>query len=320
MIARTAVSVMTFLLFSVLAISQTHYTATNIGSPAGSTTGFMAFAMNNRGQIIGLSDMHGFIWTHGSFQALGDFWPAGINDLGQVVGTSAGHAALWDEGKIRDLGTFGGPSSDAFGINNHVQVIGWAEWGAVNPEEPFLWQKGNMRDILFTGLSFANCINDKSQIAGYQPFGSFYKAALWDKSKLWDIGTLGGDYSLPSAMNNSTEVVGSSSLADGHYHGFLWKNGKLFDLGAPPDYPDSTASAINERGLIVGSVNKDDDYRPAIYRNGAWIDLNDLIRPFANPALTGGAVAINNRGDIVVSAGSKYGGSQTWLLAAIHEK
>lgn len=263
--------------------------------------------------------MNGFIWTHGSFQALGDFWPAAINDRGQVVGTSAGHAALWDDGKIRDLGTFGGPLSEALGINNHDQIVGWAEWGLINPEEPFLWQNGNMRDILFTGLFYANCINDKSQIAGYQPFGSFFKAALWAKGKLWDIGTLGGDYSLPSAMNNSTEVVGSSSLADGHYHGFLWKNGKLLDLGAAPEYPDSTASAINERGQIVGSVNKDVDVRPAIYRNGAWIELNDLIRPSANPVLTGGAVAINNQGDIVVSGGSKYGGSQTWLLTPVRE-
>jgi probable HAF family extracellular repeat protein len=79
-----------------------------------------AFYINNRGQIVGISDLpgdatgHAFLWQNGVMQDLGtlpgDFYSVayGINDSGQVVGQSCDvnfncRAFLWQHGLMMDL-------------------------------------------------------------------------------------------------------------------------------------------------------------------------------------------------------------------------
>jgi probable HAF family extracellular repeat protein len=92
----------------------------NLGSLGGSVN--QALDINNRGQIIGNSDLsgdaatHTFLWQNGTMSDLGtlpgdvDSFAGGINDEGQVVGESCDASGicrgyLWQKGSIYDLNT-----------------------------------------------------------------------------------------------------------------------------------------------------------------------------------------------------------------------
>jgi probable HAF family extracellular repeat protein len=103
-----------------------------------------------------------------------------INNQGQVTGVSAlssttAHAFLWTwETGMRDLGTL--PGDILLGINNRGEVIGNSATSAgpmANPH-PFLWKDGVMVDLntlIPAGspllLLTAAAINDRGQITGF---------------------------------------------------------------------------------------------------------------------------------------------------------
>jgi probable HAF family extracellular repeat protein len=147
-------------------------------------------ALNNRGEVAGLSNLvgdtttHPFLWTKAEgMKDLGTFggtfgeatW---INDAGGVIGgaTLSGdqviHAFLWKDGVKTDLGTLeGDPSSFAFGLNSKGQVVGNS--GSANGTRGFLWENGKMFDLNTLvspasklNLNFPTIINDRGEIAG----------------------------------------------------------------------------------------------------------------------------------------------------------
>jgi probable HAF family extracellular repeat protein len=95
----------------------------NLGGTTGQAGGNLAWGINNRGQVIGVSDLpgdttfHAFLWTKATgIQDLGavgsDVYStaSGINDAGDVVGLSLdanfnGRAFLWHHGVMTDLNT-----------------------------------------------------------------------------------------------------------------------------------------------------------------------------------------------------------------------
>jgi probable HAF family extracellular repeat protein len=109
----------------------------------------------------------------------------GINNRGQVVGVSAlsgsttTHAVLWirDGGKPRDLGTLSGDVNSAgLGINDRGEVVGGSIDGGVASGNPraFLWRNGVMTDLntlvpastpLYLLTAFT--INNAGEIAGF---------------------------------------------------------------------------------------------------------------------------------------------------------
>jgi probable HAF family extracellular repeat protein len=118
---------------------------TNLGSLGGSE-GNVALDINNRGQVIGNSDLYGnmvthtFLWQSGTMSDLGtlpgdvDSFAGGINDRGQVVGESCDASGncrgyLWQKGTMTDLNTLIPPSDDLnvlFGsnINDSGEITG----------------------------------------------------------------------------------------------------------------------------------------------------------------------------------------------------
>ncbi len=67
-----------------------------------------------------------------------------------------------------------------------------------------------------------------------------------------ELGTLGGARTLPTAVNDRGQVVGSAELADGRWHAFLWQDGVMTDL--TPDAHSSTATDVSNAGLVSGTV------------------------------------------------------------------
>jgi len=84
--------------------------------------------------------------------------------------------------------------------------------------------------------------------------------------RITDLGTLGGDESVASGINDRGQVVGASKLTFSlrKVHACLWEQGRKVDLGVLSGEPrgtESWANAINAGGQIVGmkSVPRDND-------------------------------------------------------------
>jgi probable HAF family extracellular repeat protein len=74
-----------------------------------------------------------------------------------------------------------------------------------------------------------------------------------------DLGTLGGDTSIGTAINERGEVVGDATTADGSDHAYAWTpTGGMRDLGTlnvgGGHYVVTFAIAVNARGQVVGHV------------------------------------------------------------------
>jgi len=146
--------------------------------------------INNRGQVVGDSSVDGMnsvpvLWQRGTITALSEGFgdATAINDRGQVTGLYFGGngSFLWSNGRLTDLGTLPGATfSQAYGINNHGQIVGYTDFDA------FVWQRGKMTALprLTTGNTSAQDINDRGQIVGTSvtdpDFGD-YHAVLWTR-------------------------------------------------------------------------------------------------------------------------------------------
>jgi probable HAF family extracellular repeat protein len=145
----------------------------NLGSLGGSVSN-VALDINNRGQIIGNSDLYGdmvthaFLWQSGTMSDLGalpgdvDSFAGGINDEGQVVGESCDASGncrgfLWQNGSMTDLNTLIPPSKNLnvlFGSNlNDSGVITGATVNAQAVERAVLLIPRGSADVLPNGAS-----------------------------------------------------------------------------------------------------------------------------------------------------------------------
>jgi probable HAF family extracellular repeat protein len=129
---------------------------------------------------------------------------------------------------------------------------------------------------------------------------------LWQNGKFRDLGTLGGDETNASAINDRGQVVGSSQIDTGT-HAFIWQNGNMTDLGTLGGRW-SFANDINDHGEIVGwSETVRGDRHAVLWQNGNMTDLGTLGGKWST------ANDINEHGAIVGWSETKAGDSHAVL-------
>jgi len=172
-------------------------TPTDLGSLAGGPGG-KALAINDQGDAVGYAFLpydkwgsvydRAVIWRNGTVTELGtlggdESFAYDINNLGQVVGSSQAAsrvgAFIWQNGVMTEIIGVG-PSnfgSNAYGINDHGQVVGESGMGGVgDTSHAFIWENGvtvDLNNVSITAvangqwvLRHAYEINTQGQIVG----------------------------------------------------------------------------------------------------------------------------------------------------------
>jgi len=239
-----------------------------------------------------------FFWKNGVMQDLGtlgtgnDALAMAINERGQVIGISYTSSTanqvtntfcgtgpmptvdpfLWDKhsGMI-DLGTLGGTCGAPVWINNRGQVVGSSDLAGDQNVHAFLWTKENsMQDLGTLGGSWAaaSMINDFGEIVGQSALAGdeVADAFLWDGT-MHDLGSING-CAAALAINAHGQVVGNWGANGCNQGAFLSEHGgtvvDLSTLISPPTDLSLAVIGINDRGEIAGNGGNASDIGHAI--------------------------------------------------------
>lgn len=219
--------------------------------------------------------------------------PVVINDQAVVVGrggTSNAIAQRWNNGALTSLGTLGGSSSYPSGINNAGKVVGSSYLAGDVNIRAFLWQNGQMVDLLGVNGQ-ATAINNLDQIVGTYASGAF----LWQNGVVTNLAPTSSGFS-PSSINDVGQIVGTAKFA-GFTRGAIWQNGTLSLIGFLDSNKTITSSPkINNSGQIIETYI-DGGSRTMFWQNGVVTQIlpTNAVWAYAN--------GINNLGQVV---GFKY--------------
>ncbi len=252
-------------------------------------------------------------------------------------------AFIYENGVMVDLGlpeSIDSSESRSISINNAGLISGYAKT-LRNPQEPtasFFEQAaiidpnavGDKFTLLgslvpessdVTALSAARASNSNGQIIGWSSTEldgavSFVHAFYIDPlgtNEMVDLGTLGGNKSSATDINEAGVVVGRAELEDNSLMAFKFdiaNDTEMVPLGVlDPENPSSVANGINDIGQIVGFSTSGPAADPALpikpthavlFENGVLVDLNEQIDcPLGWTLVL--AKDINNSGQIVGS-------------------
>jgi probable HAF family extracellular repeat protein len=169
--------------------------------------------------------------TTGRMIDLGTFggtsgWPYGLNNRGQVIGQSnlAGdvdfHAFLWERGVLKDLGTLGGNKSSPRWINEKGEVVGRADIPGTKTRHGFLGENGgpivDLQTLVLPGsdvtIKETYFIDDAGEIAGFgSNFGGDERATMLIPCDGYHPGVEGCDYD-PVELNASAASAPAQSV------------------------------------------------------------------------------------------------------------
>jgi probable HAF family extracellular repeat protein len=257
-----------------------------------------------------------FLWDQGRLTSIapfhGDTWSRAIavNDRGQIVGVSYKdssdgrvfpHAFLWANGRMQRLGVSGvvrrGDLSEPIGINQRGEVAGTVSASNPDTDYPYravVWRPRvhSLGNLPGGQGSSATAINDRGQIVGTGGTGDRTQSAfLWANGKMRSLGVLPGETDSRAVdINDHGQVLGKSTHAGRGGRSFVWQNGKMhvIPLGAK-----WTPLAINNRGQVafaLGRRQKNWWTTWAIWQAGQT----------ARWATSGAPMALNDRGQIAL--------------------
>jgi probable HAF family extracellular repeat protein len=193
-------------------------------------------------------------------------------------------------------------------INNAGDAVGWGERGDVV-------RKGVATRFPFHGAG--RDINASGDIAVVTDDDQYLQSAIWSRGVLYPL-LVENWIAQPSAINDAGVVVGTTGLPvvwgepgdesppPQRWLAVSWGKDRAYRiLGALAEDHSSQALDINSRGQIVGiswptipAPDRPRMSRTVLFENGRVVDLG---LPPDTDALTGEAVAINDRGEILVN-------------------
>ena len=204
-----------------------------------------SFTNSTANSSTGLPTQHAFVWDHGTMTdipTLGGTSALGqcANNRGQVIGFSnltgdvgcdtpngcAVHTFLWDHGTLQDLRTLGGTFSVPLWLNNNGEAVGGALTTGDEELHATLWKNGRITDLNSDGdcFSFATAINSHHQIIGntFNCHTNTFTMVLWENGSIIDLNA-----AIPA--NSSLFLVEPDNIND---------RGEIVGRGAPPGCDD----------------------------------------------------------------------------------
>ena len=184
---------------------------------------------------------------------------------------------------VTDLGALpndGERASQASGINNAGQAVGYSLASGYNSDHAFLYSDGRMRDLGTLGgyFSFSRAygISNASHVVGYSVTKrGDYRAFLYSGGAMQEIRPLRGHQeSYAYGVNDAGQVVGYSSSTLRGERAFLYSGRVMQDLGTLGG-STSRAAAINNSGQVVGYSETTSvyNYHAFLYSGGVMQDL-----------------------------------------------
>jgi probable HAF family extracellular repeat protein/uncharacterized repeat protein (TIGR03803 family)/YVTN family beta-propeller protein len=149
------------------------------------------------------------------------------------------------------------------------------------------------------GATTVNC--SAVDADGNTATGSFTVTVVDGGFTITDLGTLGGSFSVATAMNASGQVVGYSTIAgEAEAHAFFWTpTAGMIDLGTLGG-PYSSAIAVNDAGQVLGSSWLDASGKSHAFLWSATTGMIDVgTLPGASSTAFSEAVALNGSGQVV---------------------
>jgi probable HAF family extracellular repeat protein len=277
----------------------------------------------------------------------GDFsYAYGISNTGLVTGRSRGriqtgsgtdtrattHAARFftdGSGYVQDLGSLGG-SRGAAGkaINNAGMVAGYSTINTADGSRVYNafvnhYKSGYMQNIGTLGNgkeSRAYGINNNGKVVGWsntQANGSDHKAFVYDTASSTMSALqgplLGGSRSFAFDINDSDQIVGTATTANGSANAFIYKNGLATSIGSLDDSGYSEARAVNENGAVTGwSLDANNNYTAYLYDDASGMQS---LGGFGGDSK---GYDVNIHGDVVGSAKDADGNSLAFLYKNGH--
>ena len=176
----------------------------------------------------GIPTQNPFFWDKGTMVDIGSLggtfgFPNWLNNRGQVVGVSnlagdqTNHPFFWDRGVLTDIGTFGGSNGEALRISDSGLVVGRADFPGDFIHHAFVWKNGVINDVGVVPGDFCTngrAINSRGQAIGTSTdcMGHVEHMFLWENGNIHNLTAMilpGTDLDVVEAwdMNDRGEIA-----------------------------------------------------------------------------------------------------------------